>query len=235
MDNKLKYRVPKKLEELPEKYRTVVNIIGSGHKVLELGCCRGEFSEHIKGTGNYVIGIDYDNDAVLAAEKKCNEAYSVDLNNPTGLDSVLEDNRFQYILAMDVLEHLIDPEKLLKHLHNFLVPEGKLIVTLPNIASWGIRKKLLLGDFTYTKVGVLDSTHLRFFTFYTAQELLLKGGFAVKSWKPLSYQLPLVGRLGLRKIPLIKSVTRHVEDSMASFFPNFCAAQILFITKLMNS
>jgi len=72
---------------------------------------------------------------------------------------------FDYILLPDVLEHLSNPEKTLKYLKNFLRPEGKIFVSIPNVMNWILMRDLLLnGQFTYTDTGLLDSDHKHLFT-----------------------------------------------------------------------
>jgi len=76
------------------------------------------------------------------------------------------------LLFADVLEHLVDPEKTLLFFTNkYLKIHGHVILALPNIANWQIRLKLMIGKFDYTEIGILDKTHLHFYTFKTAKEL----------------------------------------------------------------
>src|SRR6185437_11908362 len=81
--------------------------------------------------------------------------------------------RYDLILLLDVLEHLVDPEGVLKRLSKSLSPGGKVIVSVPNIAHFSVSLPLLLHrQFTYTDAGILDRTHLKFFVEETAVKLL---------------------------------------------------------------
>ena len=224
-----RYVVEEHENELAEKYRMVLEDVGSEKDVLELGCYDGSFSRHLVARQNRVVGVDYLAEAVKQAVAICTEAYQCDLNNPEVLlTGALQGRRFDRILLMDVLEHLISPDHLLKRLSVYLKPGGSIIVTLPNIAFWGIRKMILQGNFTYGDIGILDRSHLRFYTFSTAGTFLEEAGFRIDRWEPLSYMAPLVGRLGFRKFTVTRNGTKRFEDFLARRYPNFYCMQFYF-------
>ena len=211
-----------------EKYLIVANEIGSNKNVIELGCYDGSFCCFLRQKGNFVTGVESDAVAFKSAQTKCDLAYKIDLNNPEELIRLLQDKKFQYVLSLDVLEHLIDPGKLLNGLKKYCVDmDCYLLVTLPNIAFWGIRKNLLLGNFEYNNVGILDKTHLKFYTYHSAVRLFETAGYRILEWKPVSYMAPLLGRMGLRN-QLLRSFTTKVERYLAFRFPNFFCSQIYF-------
>ena len=84
----------------------------------------------------------------------------------------LSGERFDVVLLLDVLEHLPDPFSFLKSVENFVKPQGTILVSVPNIAHWSVRFPLLFGWFEYTDRGILDRTHLQFFTRRRFRELL---------------------------------------------------------------
>ena len=85
------------------------------------------------------------------------------------------------ILCLDVLEHLVDPWSVVKQLSALLAPNGRLVVSVPNIRNWKFVVKLLFrGDFSYRDAGLLDRTHLRFFVRQTAVELAEAGALPVE-------------------------------------------------------
>ena len=84
----------------------------------------------------------------------------------------------------DVLEHLINPELALRQIQQVLAPRGRVIICVPNIAHARIRLKLLSGKFEYESTGILDVTHLRFFTYKTARELIERAGYQILSYHP---------------------------------------------------
>ncbi|WP_052263354.1 class I SAM-dependent methyltransferase [Geobacter pickeringii] len=229
MPSEPRYLIEDEESALSDKYRLVLDEVGSDCDVLELGCYDGSFSRYLSARQNRVIGVDYDADAVLKAADVCTAAYRFDLNKPGELfNGPLQGRCFDRVLMMDVLEHLVAPENLLKHVLSRLKPEGFVIVTLPNIAFWGIRKMLLNGVFRYGDVGILDRSHFRFYTFQTARELLEGTAYHIEQWKPLSYQAPLVGRLGLRNFSLTGAVVNSWEHKLAVRYPNFYCMQFYF-------
>lgn len=84
------------------------------------------------------------------------------------------------ILAADVLEHLVAPEQLLQRLPEVLCPDGRIIVSLPNVAHVSVRLSLVLGRFDYTETGILDRTHLHLYTFQSARRLLEGAGLRIE-------------------------------------------------------
>ena len=91
------------------------------------------------------------------------------------------DAPFDVVVCADVLEHLPRPEELLEQIRGWLAPGGTLLVSLPNVANVTVRAGLLLGRFPYAEKGILDRTHLRFYTRRSARELLERAGFRIRS------------------------------------------------------
>jgi SAM-dependent methyltransferase len=118
----------------------------------------------------------------------------------------LDRHRFDKILLMDVLEHLVDPESLLRDCRKLLKPNGELLVSVPNIANLTVRLALAFGQFNYAERGILDKTHLRFFTRKTARRMLAGNGFEIVKEKMTVMPLELV--LGLAAAnPLMRMIT----------------------------
>ena len=100
--------------------------------------------------------------------------------------------RYDAILLGDVLEHLRNPRAILEKLAGKLKPGGKILISLPNIANIWVRLNLLLGRFNYSRVGILDETHLRFFTLKSARQLAADSGLDVISTGVTPIPLPLI-------------------------------------------
>lgn len=149
-------------------------------KVLDLGCWTGLLGEKLKKEKNcFVIGVDINEKALELAKKRLDKVFLADLDNwdiKNGLPN------FDYITATDVLEHLKNPEGLLLKVKKYLKDEGRLIISVPNIAFWTIRLKHLLGNFDYENTGILDNTHLRFFTKKTATQMLENCGYIIEKF-----------------------------------------------------
>ncbi len=131
-----------------------------------------------------------------------------------------EAGQFDVLFLADVLEHMVDPVKVLQRLRPLLAPQGKLVISMPNIAHYSIRKALLCGRFTYEDAGILDRTHLRFFTKKTATEMIQSAGYLVESARPCSGSHErFLRRLGYPLKPLLHS------------FPEFFAIQFIYQAK----
>ena len=152
----------------------------SGKCVLDVGCGSGALGELLQRNGNTVEGITWSaEEARLAAPRLTN----VHLLNLNGVDRQRDGLRRTYDLLVfaDVLEHLVDPRRTLAELLPLLGPGGKVYVSLPNVACFRVRAGLLCGRFTMSKTGgILDETHLHFYTLKTARELLRGSGLEIE-------------------------------------------------------
>jgi glycosyltransferase involved in cell wall biosynthesis len=146
-------------------------------EVADLGANRGLLSARLARRVKHVVSVDRARPD-LAGEA---EALALDLNGP--FDEVLGHRRFDAVLALDVLEHLSDPEEAVRRIANILKPGGVLYASTGNIAFIVIRLSLALGQFNYGKRGILDLTHHRLFTTYSFKKLLANGGFIIGDLK----------------------------------------------------
>lgn len=151
-----------------------LRIVGGGHRVLEVGCSTGYVTEHFVANGNTVVGVEIDPDAAREAERFAERVHVADLDLVRV--SSLESGRFDVIVLGDVLEHLRDPDTTLADLLTLLDPGGRVVISLPNVAHVDLRLMLLGGDWTYQDTGLLDRTHLRWFTRASIREMLGRHG-----------------------------------------------------------
>jgi O-antigen biosynthesis protein len=149
----------------------VVRLVGTNRRLLELGPATGHMSRLFRDRGCSVVGIEVDPEMAALAAQYCERIIVGDLDT-LDLDGELGSDRFDVIVAADVLEHLKDPLAVLRRLRGFLAPDGFLVISLPNVAHGSVRLALLEGHFAYRSVGLLDETHLRFFTRESIDELL---------------------------------------------------------------
>jgi len=143
-------------------------------RVLDCGCGAGDNARILSDRGWRVAAVTLDLREAEAARPHCEAVHVADLER--GLPGDLL-GTYDVVLASHVLEHLANPERLLHQVHERLNPDGILAVALPNIAHYSQRISFLRGRFTYTETGLLDRTHLRFYTFWTAIELLQENGY----------------------------------------------------------
>jgi O-antigen biosynthesis protein len=149
----------------------VVRQVEEGSRVLELGPATGYMSRAFAARGCTVVGIELDPEMAERAGEFCERVLVGDLDS-LDLEEELGEERFDAIVAADVLEHLKDPLQALERLRPFLSPDGCFVVSVPNVAHGSVRLALLSGHFDYRDIGLLDSTHLRFFTRETLEQLL---------------------------------------------------------------
>ncbi len=180
------------------KYLSVYDIVPPNSRVLELGCSTGYFTDHLIQKCATIIAVDSDPSSIKTCQERGIIAFQIDLSS-ADIDNLLTDRApFDIILVMDVLEHLSNPENLLVKLHKYMRPSGRLIVTGPNVAYWHIRWELLRGRWNYTEAGMMDETHLRWFTRATWRKLLEESGFVIivdkvaESLLPKEYQIRMV-------------------------------------------
>jgi 2-polyprenyl-3-methyl-5-hydroxy-6-metoxy-1,4-benzoquinol methylase len=133
----------------------------------------------------------------------------------------IKEQKFDVILIGDVLEHMVDPGKVLSELKKFLKPEGKFVISLPNVAHYSVRFGLLKGRWNMTNSGILDKTHLRFFTRVTAIELLTKAGLSIEVIRPSS------GYIERRW-----KACFNLGKRILFWWPELLAVQFVFVAKL---
>lgn len=164
-------------------------IVSGKHRVLDVGCGAGFLGAYLKqeGYASEVVGIEINRQVADDASNKLDQVICADLNL-IGVDDLLSRenvNPFDYIVCGDVLEHLIDPWTALTELTKHLKPEGKVIVSLPNVRHWSVWLPLLFrGHWEYSESGIMDRTHLRFFTNKTALELINDANLELVSNEP---------------------------------------------------
>jgi 2-polyprenyl-3-methyl-5-hydroxy-6-metoxy-1,4-benzoquinol methylase len=200
--------------------------VGRGQDVLDVGCGEGFLAAQIQQMGNHVTGID-----VLPEAKRqqfFDQYVQADLDQ--GIDPqtpALRGREFDKVLLLDVLEHLRQPDRLLLDCGTFLKSNGRLIVSLPNIANITVRLMLLCGRFHYTERGILDKTHLRFFTRKTACKLLESNGYRVVEKRMTIMPLELV--LGLRPEHFLMRIVQAFLIICTALMPGLFGYQI-FLT-----
>lgn len=161
--------------------------------VLDVGCHTGIMGEALREKKQAkVIGIDTDLEALDIARGRLKAALLIDIEQDGWADQLLREgyHNFDVILFGDVLEHTRQPERILLQAKTLLKSGGQIIVSVPNIAHWRIRFGLLFGRFEYSDSGILDRTHLRFFTRRSAHALLENSGYKITRSDVAGYSLP---------------------------------------------
>ncbi len=193
MKEKHAYDFDLRLDDPVSTHALQFRMIPSGARVLDVGCHTGILGEVLRTEKQCsVIGIDNDHDALSVAKNRLNGVEYVNLEQP-GWSKPLRElgiGEFDVILFGDVIEHTRSPETILQESHNLIAPGGQIIVSLPNIANLRIRLGLLRGKFDYADSGILDRTHIRFFTLISARELVSNAGFRIVHETYSGYSMP---------------------------------------------
>lgn len=161
----------------------VLRLVGQGKRVLELGTAAGTMTEALVTVNHcQVTGVEIDTEMAEQARPWCEHLEILDLDQ-ADLCQVFAGQTFDVVVAADVLEHLRDPWRCLEQTRALLAPEGYLVISVPNISHNAVIAELLCGRFPYQPKGLLDSTHLRFFTRETLEQTLLGCGYLPCIWE----------------------------------------------------
>jgi 2-polyprenyl-3-methyl-5-hydroxy-6-metoxy-1,4-benzoquinol methylase len=145
------------------------------HRVLEIGCDEGDFAVLLQGE---VWGIEPDPAAAMVAEGRLHHVLTGTFNE---VAASLPANYFDVVVCNDVIEHMRDHDRFLRDVRRFLVPNGVLVGSVPNLRHYrALFELLVLRDWDYRDSGVLDRTHLRFFTARSLRRSLAHAGFRVE-------------------------------------------------------
>lgn len=154
----------------------VAACIPEGARVLDVGCGTGTLGRHLADTrGVRIVGIE-------PHAGRANRAQSLGLevhNAAFTPESVVSIGTFDVVLFADVLEHVPSPGAFLQLAHSLLNPGGCVVAVVPNAVHWSMRWHLLTGRFDYSGCGILDATHLRWFTRRSTERLFRATGYAV--------------------------------------------------------
>jgi 2-polyprenyl-3-methyl-5-hydroxy-6-metoxy-1,4-benzoquinol methylase len=172
-------------------HRILIELIrrygGRGGTLLDLGAAGGELGAAVRDQFTRTIGFEYNISCIAELHEHFDQALVTDLEKVKKLPS-----RMQAIVLADVLEHLRDAPALLALIRESLTPDGRLFVSVPNIANITVRLGLLLGIFEYRERGILDNTHVRFYTKRTIRREIENAGFRIITIRGSSVPIRLI-------------------------------------------
>ncbi|WP_171940788.1 class I SAM-dependent methyltransferase [Herbaspirillum rubrisubalbicans] len=175
-------------------------------KIIEVGCSSGALAKAFKQKNSncQYIGIEIDSDYIELAKRYCDKCLNLDIENVDD-DFYLNNSDCDCWVFGDTLEHLRDPWKVLKKIRDNIQLNGKVVACIPNAQHWSLQVKLSIGDFRYEDQGLLDKTHLRWFTRQTIIEMFEQVGFKIEAGQPRIFDepnrdlfLPLIEKLADR-------------------------------------
>lgn len=209
---------------LDSSHRLLIEWTGKGKRVLEIGCATGYITRELRSQDCTVVGIELDAEAAESARKFCETLLVGDAQ-----DYVLNydlQGPFDVVLLGDVLEHLVDPWAVLRGLQKHLKPCGRILVSLPNVAFFKSRWNLLWGRWEYQDLGLMDRTHLRFFTFDSFHRLAWKCGYHVKKYTINEGRCP--GGILFQRIPILDYYFGKLSKYLQRTFPNLFGYHFTF-------
>jgi methionine biosynthesis protein MetW len=203
-------------------------LVPDGARVLDIGCGTGAMALYVsRGRNVEIVGIEPDRDrAVLARER----GFEV-IDGLATREALADKGDFDVVMLADVLEHVPSPDQLLRIATEKLKPDGRVIASIPNVAHWTVRRDLLRGKFDYKDSGIMDATHLRWFTRHTVRTLFEHCGLELISmeatagawmpeyralpWRMVPFRDAVVHRLG-RYVPALFGCQHVVEARLRS-------------------
>jgi 2-polyprenyl-3-methyl-5-hydroxy-6-metoxy-1,4-benzoquinol methylase len=198
-----------------------------GGTLLDLGAAGGELGSAVRDQFDRTLGFEYNVDCIGQLHGAFDQVNITDLERvkqlPRNVDAI--------VLA-DVLEHLRNPPAALQLVREALAPDGHLFVSVPNVANITVRLGLLLGMFEYRERGILDATHVRFYTMRTIRREVENAGFRIIATEASSMPMRLViGRFTPE--PLMR-FSERLLTLVTRFWRSMFAYQIIFVAKLKS-
>ena len=205
----------------------IVNAIPPGSRVLDLGCSQGLLARPLAQKGARVTGVDAREPGRLAAELDAYFQRDLEqrLELPTG-------RVFDYVVCSDVIEHLRNRSELLRSVRRYLRPEGRLLISTPNVALWFYRLSLLVGRFEYGARGILDETHVHLYTRATFRRDVEGAGFRVLREQVTALPFELVFESTGRS-RLVRSIA-HAYHELARLWPSLFAYQSILEAEIIT-
>jgi 2-polyprenyl-3-methyl-5-hydroxy-6-metoxy-1,4-benzoquinol methylase len=195
------------------RLQKILALAGNSQRILDVGCYDGTIAKLLQNQGNTVVGIDISSSAVILAKKQGINAININIEESQIPDRL---GKFDVIIAGEIIEHIFDTDAFISKLHKALKPNGRLILTTPNLAGLGSRLSLLAGKKPWMiENDILNgkSGHIRYFTFSELKNLLARQHFQVTTFTTDSVGLdtltiPLLDRLfpSLGRIIIVQAV-----------------------------
>ena len=202
---------------------------GHGRTLLDVGAADGLLSRRFAERGFRVTGIECDPAAAQAGARWCERMVVANLDREVPrLETV-----YHAIVYGDVLEHLADPLRVLTDLTRVLAPDGAVVLSVPNVAHFVIRLSLLVGKFDYLDRGILDHTHLRFFTERSLRALVADAGLRIERFT--ATPAPLYQLLPTRFHRPWLAVTHRMNAWLAHSLPRLLGYQFIVLARRKES
>ena len=177
-------------------------------KILDVGCGKGNLGAYLQSSyGSKVTGIEIIEVNFIAASKVLHEAHFGDIES---MDISVLESQFDYIIFSDSLEHMLEPKIVLERIRSLMAENGKLLISMPNVRNFRVTLPLVFSDqWDYQDEGLLDRTHLRFFTCKSICKLIEKCGYKVED---VQFDLPLSSKVGVLNLLTLGIFRKHLTS-----------------------
>jgi 2-polyprenyl-3-methyl-5-hydroxy-6-metoxy-1,4-benzoquinol methylase len=201
--------------------RRRIRAMPSGLRLLDLGAAGGHLGRAVRDRCSFIAGVEPHPPESTSAK----DGYD-DWREQDALHAGQWDESFDAVVCADVLEHFTQPEKLLERVRAWLKNGGVLFASIPNVANISVRLALLFGQFRYADRGILDRTHVAFYTRASAKDLLEGSGFRIRAVEATAMPYELA-------VPSLSSgpwsaPTRTVAQASARAWPTLFGYQFVF-------
>lgn len=201
---------------LENKFKQVAKLIPKNSRILDIGCNDGSLRHFLKNCDYY--GVDMDKNLINQLIKQKIKAKQADFNKD---EIPFQTIKFDYILLLDILEHVINPKKLLNQAKGKLKPGGKIIITLPNDYH-SLNKIRFIFNKNLTQDPFTPYGHLHYFPIKSGENLLIKQGFKILKKQPISPTKP-------------SFLPQSLKDFLSKTFPQSFARDVLYLLSVSNN
>jgi SAM-dependent methyltransferase len=200
--------------------------VPAGARVLDVGCATGYLAAELARRGCRVTGVEADPLVADRARVHCEAVVIGDVEDDDCRRALAALAPFDVVLCGDVLEHLRDPWSALAALAALAARDGRVVLSVPNVAHWTGRRALVRGRFPYAEHGLFDRTHLRFFTRASARDLAQGAGLRVVEERFAPAPVPMQARL---------PALRALERAAVRLRPELFALQVILVCEAGGS
>ena len=201
------------ISSVASKFRQIAGYVPARSTVLDIGCGAGELVLALREKNCVVDGMDLNLNRLGGNRSIYRTFFEQDIET---FDFTASGEKYDVVIFSDVLEHLQQADRVLTESKEILKKGGKLVISLPNVGYYSNRLGLLFGNWEYQDEGILDRTHLRFFTLASAERFIRDNGFSVQAMQAES--------------PVISSSwKRFVFQSLSHNFPSLFAIGWVFV------